>query len=171
MSEWRYDAAQDHPMVARRIPVVRTTYPRWQYELCVCVADPEQPVENRLWDGKEPTAEEWDLIEAAIGYRMTYYRAGWAARMREPHPFDIDGTTNTVILMKRGDGDWCYRRDSFTMGPPMYPPSAGERLDLRGLLDHVFGVGDRPYEPWEVWKAAHADLWPAPGRADQGAAR
>jgi hypothetical protein len=161
VTEWPYDAVQDHPMMARRIPVIRSTYPNWRYELCVCIADPTVGPEHRLWDGQEPTAQEWDLVEAAIGYRMTYYNASWAAKMRRERPFDIDGTTNTVILMKRGDGDWCYRRDSWTQGPPMVPAGDQPALDLRALLDRVFGVGKEPFQPWEDWKSQHPQMWPS----------
>jgi hypothetical protein len=149
-TDWPYDADRTHPLAARRIPVVRSCYPGWKYEIALVISD-----EHALWHGVEPTALEADLIVRAIEYCMEYYNDSWRAKMRR-EPLDTDGTTNTVILRKRPDGGWMFRRDSWTLVPTMVP---ADRVSLPDLLDRVFGHSDG-WEPagFTAWKSRHAAL-------------
>ena len=156
-TDWPYDAKRDHPLAARRVPVISTYYPDWRYEIALCIAPEEW---DSPWRGLEPTALEADLIVQAIEYRMEYYNEGWKAKMRAK-PLDTDGTTNTVILRKRPDGGWQYRRASFEYGPTLVPE---ERISLPDVLDRAFGHPGtdtaKSWEPkdWTAWKAHNADL-------------
>jgi len=159
---WPYDASQDDPLAALRIPVVASPYPDWRYEVALVVSG------DGLWGpALRPDDAETAQIAAYIGYRMEYYNEGWKAKMRR-RPFDIDGTTNTVVLRKRGEGDWCYRRCSWVTGVFWYPPQAGqecgETLGLEQLLDRIHFYGDdKPSPKWLAWKAAHPEAFPEAG--------
>lgn len=151
---WPFDADQNHPLAARRVPVIDTYYPDYKYEVALCIA-PQEP--GSPWSGVEPTALEADLIVAAIEYRMEYYNAGWAAKMRQSL-LDVDGTTNTVTLRKAPGGGWQFRRRTWNSGLMMVP-AATDRASLPDVLDRCFRLGDN----WEsadytAWKLRHADL-------------
>ena len=159
-AEWPYDARRDDPLTALRIPVVGSPYPGWRYEVCLLIGEPDGFGPDGLWGpALRPDDAEVRQIVAYIGYRMEYYNESWKARMRR-RPLDIDGTTNTVVLRKRGAGDWCYRRCSWVTGPFMVPTPDQEHLDLERLLDSIHHYGDdNPCQKWLDWKAAHAEAF------------
>jgi hypothetical protein len=78
---------------------------------------------------------------------MLYYNGSWRARMRR-RPLDVDDSTNTVVLRKRPDGAWFYRRRSWDTGPIMLP-APDKTLTLEALLDLVNAP---PAEKWLTWK-------------------
>lgn len=162
-TEWPYDARQDDPLTALRIPVVGSPYPRWRYEVALVIADDD------LWGpALRPDDAETRMIVAYIEYRMEYYNSSWKAKMRR-RPLDMDGTTNTVILQKRGEDDWCYRRDSWVTGPLMVPSKfdGDLPLGLAPLLDQVNDFGSIVNEKWRAWKAAHPEAFPVLGTDDE----
>jgi hypothetical protein len=146
------DARQDDPLAALRIPVVSSPYPRWKYEVALVISDDD------LWGpALRPDEAEVRQIVAFLGYRMEYYNESWKAKMRR-RPLDVDGTTNTVTLMKRADGDWRYRKATWEHGPwPFY--DMPERFTLEGLLDHINDFGSQPNPKWRAWKAAHPEAF------------
>lgn len=161
---WPFDADQHDPLAALRIPVVRTPYPRWQYEVCLVISD-ERVGDDLLWGPSlRPDDREVRQILAELDYRMAYYNEGWKARMRR-RPLDVDGTTNTLILQKFAEGDWRYRRMTFKHG--MWPFfDMTERFTLEALLDHVNDSGSTPNEKWRAHKARYPEAFgeaPAPG--------
>lgn len=151
---WPYDAKRDDPLTALRIPVVSSPYPSWKYEVALVIS------EGDLWPGMRPTDAEVRQIAAYIGYRMEWYNEGWRAKMRK-RPLDTDSGTNTVTLLKRAEGDWCYRRMTFQHGPwPFFDME--QRFTLEQLLDHIHLYGDdKPSPKWLAWKAAHPEAFPA----------
>jgi hypothetical protein len=147
---WPYDARQDDPLTALRIPVIPNPYPGWKYEVALVIPDGD------LWGpALRPDDAEARQVAAYIEYRMEYYNDGWKAKMRQ-RPLDTDATTNTTILMKRGEGDWCYRRASWQYGPLMVPERDGEHLDLERLLDLI---NDLVPAKWQAWKDAHPEAF------------
>jgi hypothetical protein len=153
---WPFAEADQHdPLAALRIPVVRTSHPRWKYEVALVVGSED----DTLWaPGLRPDEAEVRQIVAELEWRMTYYNEGWKAKMRR-RPLDVDGTTNTVILQKFGEGDWRYRRASFEHG--MWPFfNSGKRLTLEHLLDHINDYGSEPNPKWREFKAAHPEAFP-----------
>ena len=153
---WPYDAYRDDPLTALRIPVIGTPYPGWKYE--VALLCPRTPGGQDLYPSLRPDDAEVRRIVAYIDWRMEYYNDGWKAGMRK-HPLDTDATTNTVVLCKRAEGDWCYRRASWQYGPFMVPERDGEHLSLEHLLDRVNDFGDEPNPKWQAWKAAHPEAF------------
>lgn len=154
-AEWPFeDARQDDPLAALRIPVVSTPYPRWKYEVALVISDDD------LWGpALRPDDTEVAMIVAYLEYRMEYYNDGWKAKMRR-RPLDVDSSTNTVTLMKRGEGDWRYQKATWQHGPwPFY--DAAERYTLERLLDHINDYGSEPNPKWRAWKAAHPEAFPA----------
>jgi hypothetical protein len=154
MTDWPYDADQRDPLAELRIPVVRTPYPGWKYEVCVMISDPAD-TDPLYGPSLRPDERETAQIVAYIDYRMAWYNAGWRAKMRE-RPLDTDGTTNTVVLRKRADGGWCYRRWSWTMGPLMVPAPDGEALTLEALLDRI---NDLVPDKWAAHKAKYPEAF------------
>lgn len=151
MSVDEFDADPTHPWAVRwRIPRVTDPWPRWRYEVAVCVPG----ASNDMWRATEPSEEEARIIAWFLEWRMSYYREGWRAQMRE-RPFDVDDTTNTVILM-RAEWGWTFRKMTY-QGPPapffnderrhLYPPTPE---GLLALLDHI---GE--HTTWPKWKAEH----------------
>ncbi len=151
-TDWPFgdEADRDDPLTALRIPVVRTAYPGWKYEVCLMIAEDE----DALWPSLRPDDAEARQIAAYIGYRMEYYNEAWKAEMRRL-PLDVDGSTNTVVLRKWPDGGWCYRRCSWERGPLMVP-APGEVITLEALLDRI---NDLVPGKWQAWKAAHPDAF------------
>jgi hypothetical protein len=148
--DWPFDADRNDPLAALRVPVVTTANPGWKYEVCLMIDGSE----DALWPSLRPDDTEVKQVAAYIEYRMEYYNAGWKAKMRR-RPLDADGSTNTVVLRKRPDGGWCYRRRSWERGPMMVPVP-GEVLTLEALLDRI---NDIVPEKWQAWKAAHLDAF------------
>jgi hypothetical protein len=99
-TDWPFDADQNDPLAKLRIPVVSSAYPSYKYEVALCVGD--------LWHDPplRPTDREAGMIASYIDYRRAWYNAGWQQKMLA-RPLDVDSGTNTVILLKRGDDDWC----------------------------------------------------------------
>jgi hypothetical protein len=157
---WPYDAYQDDPLAALRIPVIGTPHPQWRYE--VALVCPSTPAGQDLYPALRPDDAETRMIAAELEWRMTYYNEGWKAKMRR-RPLDTDGTTNTVILWKRGDGDWCYRRDSWNRGPLVVPSKydGEEPAGLEALLDRINDYSGEPNPKWRAFKAAHPEAFPA----------
>lgn len=154
-TDWPYDALQNDPLAALRIPVIRTPYPDWKYEVCLVIDGEDGLYAPAL----RPDEAETRMIAAYIDYRREYYDPRWQAKMLQ-RPLDIDSGTNTVILQKRAEGDWCYRRMSFEIGPPMFPPRGDRRngpLNLAALLDKINEHSAR----WGKFKAAHPEVFPA----------
>lgn len=154
-TDWPFDADQHDPLAALRIPVVRNPHPRWPYEVALVISDEV----GYFGPALRPDDAEVRQIVAFLEYRMDWYRDGWKAQMRR-RPLDTDETTNTVVLLKRGEGDWCYRRDSWRSGPFMVPVSGEEPLILERLLDRVSGDPTGMGARWAAWKTAHPEAFP-----------
>lgn len=166
-TEWPFDARQDDPLTALRIPVVPNPYPGWKYEVALVITGDD------VWGpALRPDEAETALLVSYLGYRMSWYNAGWQAKMRK-RPLDVDSGTNTTILQKRGEGDWCYRKATWQHGPFMVPSryDGEEPMGLAALLDRINGYyrdekrpdGTRElviFQHWQEWKAAHPETFP-----------
>lgn len=162
-TDWPFDAYRDDPLTALRIPVVGTLHPGWKYEVALCCPDSEAG--QWLYPSLRPDEAEVRQLVAEIEWRMTYYNDGWKAGMRR-RPLDVDSSTNTVVLQKRPNGGWCYRRMTWQTGPMMVPPwDSDERLTLEQLLDRI---NDCPNPKWRAFKAAHPEAFPVAAPAAAG---
>jgi hypothetical protein len=156
-TDWPFDANQHDPLAALRIPVVSNPWPGWKYEVALLINDEDSLYAPAL----RPDEAEVRQIVAYLGYRMEWYREGWRQKMRR-RPLDVDSGTNTVILCKRAEGDWEYRRASWDHGPLMVGAPDGTPLSLEALLDRIndfSGRGDQPNPRWTAWKAAHPEAF------------
>ena len=147
---WPYDADRRDPLTALRIPVVRSPFPRCRYEVSL-VIDP-----SGMWGTTlRPTDAEARQIAAYLGWLM--HAKPISKEIQGRHPFDTDVTADTVVLVKLGEDDWCYRRRSWRAGPPMVPAryDGEDALDLERLLDMIGGpVPEAWYlKTWQAWKA------------------
>lgn len=157
-TDWPYDADRDDPLTKLRIAAVASAHPRWNY---IVAFDTSR--------SQRPTDTEAAMIQSFLCEYIEYwYNERWKARLAE-RPFDIDGGANGVVFCKWGDGDWGYRRRSWSMGPLYVPQSPRLReidssrlgpLDLDRLMDrvHTHGRGE-PTTRWLGWKAAHPEVF------------
>ena len=155
---WPFDAYQDDPLTALRIPVIGTPFPGWRYE--VALVCPNSEAGQDLYPALRPDDAEAAMVAAYIEYRMEYYNRAWRAKMRK-RPLDVDSGTNTIVLWKRGDGDWCYRRDSWQSSPLVVPSRYEEPIGLEALLDRINDYGGEPNSQWQEFKADHPEAFPA----------
>lgn len=161
-TEWPYDADQHDPLTAMRIPVVGSAWPRWYY----IVAFDSGRIDDETF---RPTDEEAAMLRSYLDeYIDRYYNETWKAKLKD-RPFDIDGGANGLIFRKWGEGDWAYRRQSWSMGPtyvPEHPRIRGQRekpmgpLSLVQVMDRTHSHGDEePSKNWVEWKAAHPEVF------------
>lgn len=156
-TDWPYDAVQDDPLTALRIPVVRNPYPGWKYEVCVVIAD-DDAERSYFGPALRPDERETAQILAELEWRMRWYNDGWAAKMRR-RPLDTDSSTNTVVLLKRAESNWAYRRMSWTTGPLLVPTREMQPETLEQVLDRCNDYGGEPNPKWREFKAAHPDAF------------
>jgi len=161
-TDWPYteDGVQQGDFTEQfRYPIVNTSHPRWCYITTVVVFGESDYRPPSL----RPTDDELRIIasfhQEYIGY---WYRDSWKRRMAEK-PFDLDGQANGRYLIKRAEGDWAYRKMTWTSGP-LFAPQFGstETLDLIPLLDRIHDWGDGEIRPaWLKWKADHPEVFEA----------
>lgn len=162
MPGYKFDADTEHPWAKQwRIPRVTTTHPGWKYEVALVVPSLEDP--NNFWQATEPTEEEARIIASYIEFHMTYYRKSWAEKMRE-RAFDVDDSTNTVVLIRLAEG-WRYRLASYRGGPLLYPAHDDPDRDQyaptsAGLIALMDRIG-KYRSLWPEWKAAHPEVFGA----------
>lgn len=161
-ADWPYAADRNHPLAARRVPVIATFHPDYRYEVALVIgsfwAEGDSLYASDRERCIEPTALEADLIVACIDYRMRYYNASWAARMRE-RPLDTDGSTNTVIFGKTAlTGGWLFRRDSWEHGPIPFYNDPNPVRSLPDIIDRCWRIGGGEPSDFTAWKAEHAGL-------------
>lgn len=157
-TDWPFgdDADRDDPLTALRIPVT-STWPGWSY-----IAAFDRGSDARPTDG------EARMIASFIReYVERWYNDTFKARLAE-RPLDVDGGANTTIFRKYADGDWGYRRRTWTIGPCFVPetPRVADRksgpLTLEQVMDREYsygGDGEEPREHWVAWKAQHPDVF------------
>ena len=147
------------PSEQYRFPIVNSPYPRWNYITAVVVATDD------LWPGIQPTDTELAVVGSFHDEYCSYFfgpsGTGFRAKMEASYPFDIDGGANARILAKVADGEWCYRRASWTHGPMMVPERGAPAMGLAPLLDRIHSIGDKVMDHWSQWKSDPADVFTA----------
>lgn len=140
-----------------RLPIIHNPYPRWCYITAVMVG--EYP-----WDktSVRPTDDE---LRAIASFHQEYlnhwYNKRWLNRMAQK-PFDLDGSANMVIFLKRPDGGFAYRKGSWNRGPEFVPERNAEPAGLVQVMDRIHTIGDgEPMQRWTDWKTQHADVFAA----------
>lgn len=159
-TEWPYDAPQDDPLTAHRIPIVGE-YSRWMYIVWFDDTSPVRP------DDRETALLNSFLTE----YIEHWYTASYKAQLRT-RPFDIDGGANGVGFIKYAEGSWGYRRRSwghsyrpvamrtYTRDGQFERQPVDNPLALADLMDQIQGYGPGTRNPrWEQWKAAHPEVF------------
>lgn len=161
-TDWPYDADQQDPLTELRIPVVGSAWPRWSY----IVAFDSGRIDSETF---RPTDAEAAMLRSYLDeYIGRWYNGTWKAKLKD-RAFDIDGGANGLIFRKWGEGDWAYRRQSWSMGPtyvPEHPRIREQRekpmgpLSLAQVMDRTHAHGDeKPSENWTAWKAAHPEIF------------
>lgn len=146
-NEWPYDAPQDDPLTALRIPVT------------FCVPDHPYLVVFDRDSAERPTDHEADVIASYLEWFKSVWYSGWWQHKMLQMPFDIDGDMKTMILHKYGPDAWAYRHHSWTYGPRFVPERTQvPTLTLVQVLDSRFTTGTHS-RLWDDWKAARPALF------------
>ena len=148
------DADHDHPWAgAYRIPLT-SDHPSWMYEVAL-VRVGYGFSEGHHLAATVPSDDEARVVGSYIDFRRSYYGPHGAAEKLE-RPFDVDDSTNTVVLVRTATA-WAYRRASWRVGPP-YIASPAPGADVAGLIALLDDINDLS-DTWEPWKAAHPDIF------------
>jgi hypothetical protein len=158
---WPFDADRDDPLTAHRIAVT-SSHPGWYYLVSFDGASEARPDER----------EVALLVSYLDEYKAHWYGDGGYRKAMERRPLDVDGSANGVIFHKWADGDWGYRRHSYTMGPLFFPGGPHYRqaypkeftniaapFSLAALMDHIHTICGEPMPHWVEWKSAHPEVF------------
>lgn len=152
------DVDLDHPWVKEyRLPVIGYTYPHFAYVVTVTVPSKENE-DSQFFALTSPTDEEAKVLASFLEY--TKSRMGNSPHFMQEmakRPLDLDGTWNTISIMKRKDGTWAYKRNSWTQGPS---PQIGWDKQCRSvveILDYIENdcMTSKPRIEWTAWKQEH----------------
>lgn len=138
----------DHPLTARRIPVLRNCHSRFRYHVALVIGCAEWEDVAAL----EPTPQEVDQLTAYLEKHMRYYNDRYRAEVARRAPFDVDGTVNTHTFRKHPEHGWQYNVMTWTYGPSWFPTPPWHKaanLSLEALLDKINTIGDGP--PMQKW--------------------
>lgn len=110
-------------------------------------------------EGDAPTPQEAAMVRSFIEYVVgRIYTEAWRERLLSMPLPEVEGA-NTIVFLKRGDGEWLFRVQSWSHG---YVPFAGEgkRLTLGQCMDRerIFGKAVQP--SWVEWKRDHPETFP-----------
>lgn len=103
-------------------------------------------------------------------YKTYWYSGSYLCKLAD-RPLDVDGGANGMIFRKYAEGDWGYRRRSWTRGPMFIPqpPRIRERypdeaplgpMTLEQVMDHAHTIVDGVDKRWLDWKTAHPEAFP-----------
>jgi hypothetical protein len=179
-NDWPFDddAKRDDPLTKLRIAVVNSFNPRWYYT-CAFLGTNEDTGQD--WEppwpfasAARPTEAEVRLLTSFREHHRWYWSTVWGYDMAklDAKPLDVDSTGAATVFIKYAEGDWGYRRTSWTSGPTFVPgPPSKDRtphkyakapgpLPLDQVMDLVHHVGSEyPSKDWLDWKAAHPEAF------------
>ena len=164
LAEFADEVDVQHPLTARRIPVLRGPWPRWKYHVALVIGRPEWHDPNDV--GLEPEPFEVDQLCVYLEKHMRYYNARYRAEVEGRGPFDVDGTVNTHIFRKHPERGWQYHVASWCYGPTWFPTPPWHKVgpfNLEELLDRINTFGGGP--PMQKWLDLKAESGAFP-RAD-----
>ncbi|AXV10019.1 hypothetical protein DVS28_b0249 (plasmid) [Euzebya pacifica] len=122
----------------------------WAYLVAVVVPDPDRDYRPII----EPDDDELVTIGRYLDHRRNELFAN-PDRIRDQRPLDVDTTVNTIVLAKRKDGGWCFKRASHRSGMwPYFNDPDRPPMDLDALLDLIEGDGSTG-ERWQAHKGTH----------------
>lgn len=150
-AEFADEVNLDHPLSARRVPVLSNPFPRWKYHVAVVI----NPDEDALYGPSlEPTPEEAEQLVAYLDYRLTDYYQHYREQMRQ-RPFDVDGTINTYTFRKDPTVGWQYNAMTWTLHVwfPQIRLHEQRFETLEALIDHIHTYGGELYHRWAEFKA------------------
>lgn len=148
------DADRNDPLTQLRIAVA-SPWAQWNY---IVTFDRESAA--------RPTDAEATMLASFLRqYIDHWYNATFKAKLAQ-RALDVDGGANGITFRKYADGDWGYRRRTWTSGPMFVPehPRFADRslgpLTLPQLMDHIYSDHDGQQRPeWQAWKAKHPEVF------------
>lgn len=154
--------ALPEPYRTRRLPTTTSEWRvEWAYLVAVAVPDPDRDYRPII----EPDHDDLVCIGRYLDHRRNELFAN-PDFIRDSRPLDVDSGINTILLAKRNDGGWCYRRATHETGMwPFFGDADRNPMALEDLLDHIEGDGSTG-QRWQDHKAANpldTDAPAAPG--------
>ena len=139
--------ALPEPYRTRRLPTTTSEWRvEWAYLVLVVIPDPARPYRPII----EPDHDDLARIGRYLDHRRNEM-FGNPDGIRESRPLDVAAGINTILLAKRTDGGWCFRRATHQTGLwPHVNDTDRTPMELEALLDHIEGDG-----AWPAFKAAH----------------
>lgn len=175
------DALEHDPLTALRIPVVTSFNPSGYYT-CAYLGTNKDTGQD--WEppwpfasAERPTDREAQMLASFREYHRWYWSTVWGYDMAklDAKPLDVDNTGAATVFLKYDDGDWGYRRTSWTSGPTFVPSPPNLRgteyeyvktpgpLPLDQVMDRIHGIGsEHPSKEWLRWKAEHPEVFGSP---------
>lgn len=155
------EVRKDHPWAKEhRIPVLVSYYPRFNYEMALCVPDENGSAkEFNLWNVQHPGDDALPILSSFLDYRLNAYEEYYRQRIREQE-FDVQESANTVTFGLTPRGQWQYRLRSWRGDGPT---AVGIEGDYRPGADGLVALIDKkvthgsPY--WTEWKSLHPSVF------------
>lgn len=153
-----HDADLNDPLAKLRIAVT-DRFPSWSYLVAFDHESEARPNE----------AEERMLGSFLAEIKSRFYES-YVTKM-EQRPLDVDAGANTIIFHKYADGDWGFRRRTWTGGffVPLHPRIRETHADsdedrdphtLEQVMDRARSiVRGELSSSWSRWKAEHPDAF------------
>lgn len=149
------DVQKDHPWAANhRIPVISEFYPRYNYEIALCVSDSSS--ESYMAHMQQPGEDALPVLSSYLQFRLSYYHDYWAKKMQEAE-FDVDPTTNTVIFGLDEYNRWNYRRLTWEHGPRFIEGVTDPTA--RGLIHLITNRVEQQSAKWSQWMEQHPEVF------------
>jgi hypothetical protein len=117
---------------ALRVPFLTSPYPGRRYTTGIVIDD-------SLWHGIVPTDEEVEVVARVLTSYQDYFFPKpnrFRSAMEEFAPYDIDGGAVRFYFIKRPDGTWAFRRNSW--GDRVFWPELHEEPKT---LEEVISLG------------------------------
>lgn len=150
------------PYRSLRLPTTTSEWHvEWAYLVAVVIPDPDRDYRPII----DPDHDDLVRIGRYLDHRRNEL-FGNPDFIRDSRPLDVDSGINTILLAKRNDGGWCFKRASHQTGLWPFANDADRNpMALEDLLDHIEGDGPMG-QRWRDHKAANpldTHEPPAPG--------
>lgn len=154
------DVQKEHPWAKNhRIPVVLSYYPRFRYEMALCIPDEESSTQEwNLWNVQHPEDDVLPILVSFLEYRLNAYDKHYRQRIREQE-FDVQPSANTVIFGLTPQGQWQYRQSSWREGPTSVGIEGDVRPGAQGLIALIDQKVTHGSTYWTDWKCLHPDVF------------
>lgn len=123
-----------------RVPFLATPYPSRDYRFGIIVGFDDWPLRGEI-----PTNEEVEVIASVRNAYTDYFFPepnAFRTEMEGFAPYDIEGGHPCRYFIKRADGGWAFRVNTWSRGPEFVPWVTEPAMTLAEIID----LADLHYE-------------------------